>query len=304
MDIKKDELRKDIARYVDQKAAVADWHSEQPDHLNVRDICAKYPGNSWCTKFALLQAPNVGADVQAQMDGVDPSASAVAQSPSYQNDTVAFLRGMRDAMYTLKSQGQGVRGLHHWHGWHNGDTWDFWDAANARSSRMIQLMMHDQGEDFVQDGPRGTAATEVDKDPYMSADVVADESQVHMMVVRQVGQPSPTQCLEQCGAKHCLQGSEAQIGGKHLTGSFCTHNCSMLYGGNRFCGVGVGYQEGDAIDCGGCANPPMCSGLPCWAKAPVFNASAQKADKSPSFLNRRLAEVKEVVADVKAVVGA
>jgi len=281
-DIDKDELRQDVTRHVDQESVTSDWHIEQPAEMDVKSICAKYPGNSWCKRFGLLQNPNVGADVAAQMGG-DPGAVAVKQSQAYQNDTMAFLRGMREALHTLKAKGSGVRGLYHWHGWHNGDTWDFWDAANARSSRMIQMMMMDQGE--------GTTPTAVGTDPYMSEDFVHDDGgSVHMMVARQLGPKSSAQCHEGCSAKLCYQGSEAQVGGKHLTGNFCTHNCSKLYGDKRFCGVGLGYQEGDAIDCGGCANPPMCSGLPCWAKV----SSAEHA-KRPTFLHRRVADVRAAV---------
>lgn len=219
------------------------------------------------------QAANmVGADVAAQL-GADPGAGAAPQSMVYQNDTMAFLRGMRDALLSLKQKGQGVRGLYHWHGWHNGDTWDFWDAANARSSRMIQMMMMDQGE--------GAAPKDADTDPYMS-DFVKDDPGVHMLVARQLGPKSSAECPAECGAKTCAQGNEAEIGGKHLTGSFCTHNCSKPYGEMRYCGAGVGYEEGSAIDCGGCAHPPMCSGLPCWTKAP----SAEEIGH-PTFLQRR-----------------
>lgn len=175
-----------------------------------------------------------------------------------------------------------MRGLYHWHGWHNGDTWDFWDAANARSSRMIQMMMMDQGE--------GNTPQSTDTDPFMSEDFVQDAPGVHMMLARQLGpQPSAAECPKECGAKHCLQGNEAQIGGKHLTGNFCTHNCSKLYGEHRYCGVGPGYQEEDAIDCGGCASPLMCSGLPCWTQAP----RPQKPSHS-TFLQKRFSQVQAV----------
>jgi len=262
-DIDADELNQDVIRYQDKKSVTSDWHAEQPGNTDVKSICAKYPGNAWCKKFfSLAQKPsaNLGADVAARLGG-DAGTVAAPQSLVYQNETMAFLRGMRDALLTLKRQGAGVRGLYHWHGWHNGDTWDFWDAANARSSRMIQMMMMDQGE--------GAASTVSDTDPFLSEDLVQDEQQVHMMLARQLGPQSAAECPAECDAKHCQPGNAAEIGGKHLTGNFCTHMCSKHYGETRFCGVGAGYTEGDAIDCGGCAHPAMCLGLPCWAKAPT-----------------------------------
>jgi len=176
---------------------------------------------------------------------------------------------MRDALLTLKRQGKGVKGLHHWHGWHNGDTWDFWDAANARSSSMIQMMMIDQGE--------GTAPKDAHNDEYMSEDFVKDEQSVHMMLARGLGSKSTAECPALCSATTCAAGNAAQIGGKHITGKFCNHMCSKKYGSSRFCGAGAGYTEGDAVDCVGCAHPPMCSGLPCWTKE----------EEEKSFLQRR-----------------
>jgi len=282
-DIDEDELKQDIIRHRDFSTVTSDWHDEHPEHLDIRRVCEEYPDNAWCRQhYSLAQKPsaNLGADVVAQLSGV--VAPTVAQSAAYQNDTMAFLRGMRSALLAFKRQGAGVRGLYHWHGWHNGDTWDFWDAANARSSRMIQMMMMDQGE--------GNTPQSTDTDPFMSEDFVQDAPGVHMMLARQLGpQPSAAECPKECGAKHCLQGNEAQIGGKHLTGNFCTHNCSKLYGEHRYCGVGPGYQEEDAIDCGGCASPLMCSGLPCWTQAP----RPQKPSHS-TFLQKRFSQVQAV----------
>jgi len=275
-DIDKDELKQDVVRYVDQKAVSADWHKEHPAGSDVGSICEKYPGNKWCKdrkKIALAQkSPNLGADVLAHTAGGD--AGTVPAPGLQQKDTLSFLRGMRDALLVMKKQGAGVRGLYHWHGWHNGDTWDFWDAANARSSRMIQMMMTDQGEEGS--APKGVATI---SDPY-SDDFVHDDQQVHMMVVRQLGEASPAKCPEQCGAKHCLTGNDQQIGGKGISSfGFCSWHCSKRFGDNRFCGVGVGYEEDDAIDCGGCANPPICSGLPCYTKSPKV--------RTISFLQKR-----------------
>lgn len=320
-DVDEDDLQHDVIRYVDKASLTTDWHIEQPEGLDIKTVCAKYPLNVWCTKhLSLVQEPNkalvtgasagvaanlgadvvaqvgaaakkagedmaeqaksvanIGADVAAQISGVDPGAAA-AQTPMYQNDTMAFLRGMRDALWTFKRQGAGVRGLHHWHGWHNGDTWDFWDAANARSSRMIQMMMQDQGE--------GSAPKDSYNDEFMSEDFVQDEQQVHMMLARSLESKSTSksaaECPAVCSAKTCQAGNPAQIGGKHLTGNLCNHMCSKPYNGMRWCGAGVGYTEGDAIDCGGCAHPRMCSGLPCWASSPT-----QDRAKHVSFLHKR-----------------
>lgn len=307
--IDQDELNKNLAvtKYVDQKSVTSDWHEEHPENLKVVSICDKYPGNAWCNKFkkklGLLaqkkKKPSesplaagasqvaekvtevvgnmLGADVAAQLGGEAAAATeprSAAAPAAYQNDTMAFLGGMRDALYVMKRKGVGVRGLYHWHGWHNGDTWDFWDAANARSSRMIQMMMMDQAEGTA---PMDMAGTTDTTDAYMSEDFVKDEQAVHMVVARHLGKKSTATCPEECGAKHCWQGSEAQIGGKHLTGGFCTHNCSKVYGENRYCGVGEGYKEESAINCGGCAHPPMCDGLPCWTEEP----------EQPMFLQKR-----------------
>jgi hypothetical protein len=323
--VDEDELKQDVLRYVDKQSVTADWHNEHPRDLDVQDICARHPDNAWCKKrLGFMQKPvaaNIGADVAAQM-GLDVGAT-VSAPEVYQNDTMAFLRGMRDALLMLKWQGAGIRGLYHWHGWHNGDTWDFWDAANARSSRLIQMMMMDQGEVSTTNETHGNEACfngdakceawanagqcssnpvymhvtcrqacnlcQVGNDRFMSddrfmaEDFVEDGQQVHMMVARQLSPKPSGECPAECGIKHCQAGNAAQIGGKHVTGNFCTHNCSQIMGGMRYCGVGVGYQEGEAISCGGCADPPMCAGLPCWTLKAVANSA-----KNPSrFLQKR-----------------
>lgn len=290
-DVDRDEVEKDIVRYKDFKSVPGDWQLERSGNASIMEICEASPGSPWCKKqhfllkkamqakcwcvfgwclgnawcgnyFSFNQKPNLGADVSAHMPGGLPDA-VPKQSLAYQNDTINFLRGLREALLTLKSQGSGIRGLYHWHGWHNGDTWDFWDASNARSSRLIQMMMMDQypGKRLV--------STTVEDDPYLSQDFVEDDASiVHMMAVRQLGPGSTARCPAECSSKHCLQGSEAHIGGRHLTGGVCTWNCSMLYNNQRYCGVGLGYQEGDAYDCSQCAKPARCFGLPCGAQAP------------------------------------
>merc|ERR1719198_593276 len=109
-----------------------------------------------------------------------------------------------------------------------------------------------------------------DYDPFLSDDFVHDDGGVHMMVAHKLERQSETGCPVECSSEVCWQGSENFIGGRHITGSHCTHNCSMKYNGVRYCGVGVGYQEGDAVDCGACAHPRMCSGLPCWTLSPTL----------------------------------
>lgn len=266
-DVERDEQEQDVIRYQGNTSAPSDWQLEHDEsNASLKTICQKHPGNAWCKRhFSFSQAPNLGADVIAKTQ--HGSAAVAAQQPSmYQQDTMNFLRGMRDALLIFKKRGKGVRGLYHWHGWHNGDTWDFWDAANARSSRMIQMMMMDQY--------KGEQLKEED-DPYMSDDFPEDDAgAVNMVVARNLGAKSTAECPLECGYQHCLQGNEAQIGGKHLTGGFCTHNCSMRYGAKRYCGAGSGYQEGDAIDCGGCAKPARCFGLPCWAEVPLESEQA------------------------------
>lgn len=283
--IDEDELKQDVVKYADGKAVTSDWHNEFPEKIDLRDVCAKYPKNKWCQKktrgTALTQNPMLGADVAAQTGGAVETPKA---PEAYQEDTMGFLRGIRHGLNALKKQGVGIRGLYHWHGWHNGDTWDFWDAANARSSRLIQMTMMDIAED----------APLPDDDAYMSEDFVRDEQSVHMMVVRQLDPKSSAACPAECSAQKCLAGNEAQIGGKHLTGGFCNHNCSQFYGAWRFCGVGEGYNGQGAISCGGCAHPAMCAGLPCWSELSLtqnhtiqLKSLGAKSQKKPSFLQKR-----------------
>merc|ERR1719253_1898200 len=126
----------------------------------------------------------------------------------------------------------------------------------------------DQGE--------GVTTMTEDVDNFMSEDFVEDGQQVHMLVAAELGPKSSVECPAECGAKSCQPGNDAEIGGKHMTGNFCTHNCSQLHGGMRYCGAGAGYVENDAISCGGCANPPMCFGLPCWTKPAKHSTFLQK----------------------------
>lgn len=276
-DIDTDELAQDVVstRYTGdfgKQAAIGDWQNENPEiNSEYKDICEKHPDNKWCKEhISLMQGPNnLGADVVAQT-----GAAVAANSPAniYHEDTMAFLRGLRDALLVFKKQQAGVQGLFHWHGWHNGDTWDFWDAANARSSRMIQMMMVDLGEgapDLVDD-PFSNP------DSYMSEDFVKDEQSVHMVVIKDLGPPVLAECPTECSVKQCQTGSEAQIGGKHTTGNFCTHNCSLPYNGVRYCGVGGDYAVLGAIDCSGCARPARCAGLPCWSDKVVKARNKQR----------------------------
>jgi hypothetical protein len=262
-----DEEQQDVARYHDQYTS--DWQREHTEgKVDLRSICAQHPDNKWCKKrgmhaTALAQGPtNMGADVVAQMGGESTTAAAPL---AHQEETLAFLRGLRDAILTFNRQKVGLRGLYHWHGWHNGDTWDFWDAANARSSRMIQMMMVDLAEGAT------VAASDAsgESDAYLSQDFVNDEQSVHMMLVRQLGPEVLAECPAECSVKSCQAGNAAQIGGRHTTGNFCTHNCSMPFNGMRFCGVGGDYSAPGAVDCSACARPAMCAGLPCWSEEPA-----------------------------------
>lgn len=269
-DIDKDELKQDISRHTDNETFTSDWQEERSGNATLRSICDKYPDNKWCRRrarnAALVQDPNLGADVAAQLGGTEASANS-NQPGIYQNETMAFLRGLRDGLREFQKQGVGIRGLYHWHGWHNGDTWDFWDAKNARSSRMIQMIMADLGED----------STAEDDDPFLSEDFVSDEQQVHMIGVLNLEPEKSADCPAECGAQTCQPGNPAEIGGKHLTDNFCTHNCSMPYNGQRYCGAGTLYQGPGVIECGACAHPAMCAGLPCWSAKP---------DSAPTLLRK------------------
>jgi hypothetical protein len=274
VNIDTDELQQDVARYHDQYTS--DWQNEHtPGKVDLRSICAEHPDNRWCKKrglhrSSLIQGPtNLGADVAAQTSAVTEGAPL-----AHQEETLAFLRGLRDAILVFNRQNVGLRGLYHWHGWHNGDTWDFWDAANARSSRMIQMMMVDLAEGAT------AAVGDGELDPYLSKDFVHDEQSVHMMVVRELEPEVSAECPAACSATACQAGNAAQIGGRHTTGNFCTHNCSIPFNGMRFCGVGEGYSDSGAIDCSACARPAMCAGLPCWSEEPSTGISQPKASRS------------------------
>eukprot|EP00443_Scrippsiella_acuminata_P097082 CAMPEP_0115625846 /NCGR_PEP_ID=MMETSP0272-20121206/28033_1 /TAXON_ID=71861 /ORGANISM="Scrippsiella trochoidea, Strain CCMP3099" /LENGTH=544 /DNA_ID=CAMNT_0003062171 /DNA_START=33 /DNA_END=1664 /DNA_ORIENTATION=+ len=275
-DVDQDEFKQDMLRHTNRKTVTSDWMHEQRRGVDENFFCTQFPYNAWCKRRRLrtrsfTQEPNLGADVAAQ---VVTDQNTVASNR--ENETIAFLGGLRDALNTLKRQGHGVRGLYHWHGWHNGDTWDFWDAANARSSRMIQMIMADQGE---KDAP-----ADDDSDPFLSSDFIGDEQVVHMVKIHELG-PKPTEaCPAQCSAKYCQPGNPAEIGGKHLTGNFCAHTCSTPFSGMRYCGAGVSYQSPGAVDCSACANPAMCAGLPCWSDRPAKgNGAARAGNGSVAF---------------------
>mmetsp|Transcript_30563 Transcript_30563/g.101668 ORF Transcript_30563/g.101668 Transcript_30563/m.101668 type:complete len:205 (+) Transcript_30563:381-995(+) len=200
---------------------------------------------------------------------------------------MAFLGGLRDALGVFKKQKRSIRGLYHWHGWHNGDSWDFWDAANTQSSRMIQMIMTDL---------RQTDARADDGDPFLSDDFVNDDQQVHMVVVQQLSLKPAGACPSECAASGCQPGNPAQIGGKLLTGSFCTHTCSVPYDGMRYCGAGASYQGHGAVQCGTCANPAVCSGLPCWPTEIHGNVTGLVHTAGPILAQTRTLRVRRVPA--------
>merc|ERR1719253_1055313 len=84
------------------------------------------------------------------------------------------------------------------------------------------------------------------------------------MTLRNLDPVSTKECPAECSLQQCKPGNIMEIGGKYVTGNFCVHNCSVTYNGVRFCGAGTNYQGAGVIDCGGCAHPAMCDGLPCW----------------------------------------
>eukprot|EP00746_Dinoflagellata_sp_MGD_P068772 gnl/MRDRNA2_/MRDRNA2_28254_c0_seq1.p1 gnl/MRDRNA2_/MRDRNA2_28254_c0~~gnl/MRDRNA2_/MRDRNA2_28254_c0_seq1.p1 ORF type:complete len:532 (+),score=75.56 gnl/MRDRNA2_/MRDRNA2_28254_c0_seq1:64-1659(+) len=264
VDIDQEEVRRDVARHSSFETSTSDWQNEYPGKT-LQDICDKHPSNEWCrsritypTVASLAQDPNYGADVAAQVGG-RKRAHETSKPGKHQNETLAFLRGLRDGLYELRKQGESVRGLYHWHGWHNGDTWDFWDAKNARSSQMIQQIMAELSEGSTADG------TLNDADPFFSHDYVHDHQQVHMMRVLDLERNKSGDCPVECSAPTCQPGNHLELGGKHLTDNVCTHNCSIPYNGIRYCGAGTSYHGEGAIQCGACAHPAMCAGLPCWS---------------------------------------
>lgn len=272
VDSNEDEVQQDVMRYPSTGTFTSDWGSERPTVTipSLKLICASHPENRWCAKRThkglFAQEPNIGADVLAHVNGGVGDVVNVGQA-LHQNETMAFLRGLRDALRVLKKDGHGIRGLYHWHGWHNGDTWDFWDAANARSSHMIQMIMSDIAE--------ADPSKNTDDDPFLDVDYVNDEQQVHMMVVPHLATAPSSSCPAECGARSCQPGNQNQKTGRDLTGNICAHNCSRLFSGVRYCGVGGDYQGVDAIDCSSCAHPAMCSGLPCWSDKPAKASTAQ-----------------------------
>lgn len=294
-DVDEEELRHDIRRHPDRKTSTADWMSERPSSATpVHDVCKKYPKSRWCRNLPLdaamvQRSPNVGADVAARLEGDGAAATPTAPQNSgavaptaapRESETMAFLGGLRDALESLRSQHQGIRGLFHWHGWHNGDTWDFWDRANAKSSRMIQLIMLD----MVEEGSKS-----IDEDTFLSQDFTQDMQVVSMVRAADLS-PRPTSaCPLECSATYCQPGSEHEIGGKHLTQQHCIHTCSVQYSGMRYCGAGDAYVGAGSIDCSACADPLVCSGLPCLLhRTPAIHVQpAALAQHLPGFLSRR-----------------
>lgn len=53
---------------------------------------------------------------------------------------VNCLRGLDDALRTLKANGRGVKGTFYWHGWNNGDTYNFWSPWNSDGACKIETI--------------------------------------------------------------------------------------------------------------------------------------------------------------------
>jgi hypothetical protein len=57
---------------------------------------------------------------------------------------VNCLRGLDDALQTLKAKGHGVKGTFYWHGWPNGDTYNFWSIWNSEGACKVKtIQQHD-----------------------------------------------------------------------------------------------------------------------------------------------------------------
>lgn len=291
-DIDKFDVEHDMSAHIDWRTATGDWQQESSSldvEAELHNICTRNPETKWCRRWQashlnatsfLAKEPNLGADVVAAQAGHDASVAVpVNEDGKNQRITIAFLRGLRDALNVLKDGGRGIRGLYHWHGWHNGDTWDFWDAANAKSSTMIQMIMSDLGQGTSNDS----------NDPFLSTDFIHDDQNVHMTTLRYLSPETVAECPVQCAAAHCQPGNAAILGGKHLTGSFCTHMCSPPYNGMRYCGVGEHFNLTGAVECGACARPAMCDGLPCWPEDLAQRAGPSKRGVAKAvFLQRHL----------------
>merc|ERR1719221_1875417 len=72
--------------------------------------------------------------------------------PSGDAADVNVLRGLHDAVVSMKQQGKGIKGIYVMHGMHNSDCYDIWDCANANGRNKLQAILRD-----FDDRPSGAA---------------------------------------------------------------------------------------------------------------------------------------------------
>lgn len=60
--------------------------------------------------------------------------------PSGDDGDVNMLRGLNDAVGTLRQRGVGCPGLFYWHGWDNKDSYSFWGLGYPGSSKVARIL--------------------------------------------------------------------------------------------------------------------------------------------------------------------
>ncbi len=107
-------------------------HSQEAYSTRAQTDLGRWSKRTWVTEFGA----NLGWGAS---NGYADSCygSYIDANQAYSADVNA-LRGLDDALRSLRGRGQGVKGTFAWHGWHNDDSYDFWASDSFNGACKIR----------------------------------------------------------------------------------------------------------------------------------------------------------------------
>jgi hypothetical protein len=107
-------------------------HSQEAFSNKAQTDLGRWSKRTWITEFGA----NLGWNSSNGYTDTCYGTYIDANKPYSAN--VNALRGLDDALRSLKGRGQGVKGTFVWHGWHNDDSYDFWASKNANGACKVR----------------------------------------------------------------------------------------------------------------------------------------------------------------------
>jgi hypothetical protein len=109
-------------------------HSQEAYSTRAQIDLGQWSKRTWVTEF--------GANLRwgAGNGYVDSCYGTYINANQAYSADVNALRGLDDALRSLRGRGQGVKGTFAWHGWHNNDSYDFWASKSTNGACKIRTI--------------------------------------------------------------------------------------------------------------------------------------------------------------------